>query len=137
MNGRRRVRGWGALGCSNLTGSGARGGVARDVTTDEQEQKLLQVIKDHKRAIGWTLADIPGISPSFCMHRILLEEDAKPVRQPQRRLNPHLMEVVKKEVTKLLQAGIIYPISDSTWVSPVHVAPRNLGSPWSRMRRTS
>ena len=68
--------------------------------TDEQEQKLLQVIKDHKRAIGWTLADIPGISPSFCMHRILLEEDAKPVRQPQRRLNPQLMEVVKKEVTK-------------------------------------
>ena len=50
--------------------------------TNEQEQKLLQVIKDHKRAIGWTLADIPGISPSFCMHRILLEEDAKPLRQP-------------------------------------------------------
>ena len=62
---------------------------------DEQEQKLLQVIKDHKRAIGWTLTDIPGISPSFCMHRILLEEDAKPVRQPQRRLNPQLMEVVR------------------------------------------
>ena len=70
--------------------------------TDEQEQKLLQFIKDHKRAIGWTLADILGISPSFCMHRILLEEDAKPLRQPQRRLNPQLMEVVKKEVTKLL-----------------------------------
>ena len=50
--------------------------------TDEQEQKLLQVIKDHKRAIGWTLVDIPGISPSFCMYRILLEEDDKPVRQP-------------------------------------------------------
>jgi len=75
---------------------------------------LLQVIKDHKRAIGWTLADIPSISPSFCTHRILLEEDVKLVRQPQRRLNPQLMEVVKKEVTKLLQAGIIYFISDST-----------------------
>jgi len=73
------------------------------------------------------LADIPGISPSFCMHRILLEEDAKPVRQPQRRLNPQLMEVVKKEVTKLLQAGIIYPISDNTWVSPVHVVPKKSG----------
>ena len=97
----------------------------------------MQVIKDHKRAIGWTLADIAGISPSFCMHRILLEEDAKLVRQSQRRLNPQLMEVVKKEVTKLLQVGIIYNISDSTWVSPVHVAPRNLGSLWSRMRRTS
>ena len=45
--------------------------------TDEQEQNLLQVIKDHKRAIGWTLADIPSISPSFYIHRILLEEDAK------------------------------------------------------------
>jgi len=56
--------------------------------TDEQEQKLLQVIKDHKREIGWTLADILGIGPSFYMHRILLEEDAKPVRQAQRRLNP-------------------------------------------------
>ena len=73
------------------------------------------------------MADIPGISPSFCMHRILLEEDDKPVRQPQRRLNPQLMEVVKKEVTKLLQAGIIYPISDSTWVSPVHVVPKKSG----------
>ena len=56
--------------------------------TDEKEQKLLQVIKDHKREIGWTLADILGIGPSFYMHRILLEEDAKPVRQAQRRLNP-------------------------------------------------
>ena len=95
--------------------------------TDEQKQKLLQVIKDHKRAIGWTLADIPSISPSFCMHKILLEEDAKLVRQPQRRLNPQLMEVVKKEVAKLLQAGIIYPIFDSTWVSPVHVVPKKFG----------
>ena len=73
------------------------------------------------------MVDIPGISHSFCMHKILLEEDAKPVRQSQRRLNPHLMEVVKKEVTKLLQAGIIYPISNSTWVSPVHVVPKKFG----------
>jgi len=87
----------------------------------------LQVIKDHKRAIGWTLVDIPSISPSFCMQRILLEEDAKPVKQPQRRLNPQLMEVVKKEVTKLLHASIIYPISDNSWVSPVHVVPKNFG----------
>ena len=92
--------------------------------TDEQEQHLLQVIKDHKRAIGWTLVGILGISPSFCTHKIILEEDVKPVRQPQRRLNPQLMEVVKKEVTKLLQTGIIYPISDSTWVSLVHVVPK-------------
>ena len=93
----------------------------------EQETRLLEVLKQHKRAIGWTLADIPGINPSTCMHRILLEEETKPVRQPQRRLNPLILDVVKKEVTKLLQAGIIYPISDSKWVSPVQVVPKKSG----------
>ncbi|XP_050916838.1 uncharacterized protein LOC127132019 [Lathyrus oleraceus] len=93
----------------------------------DQENKLLQVLKKHKKAIGWTLADLPGISPSMCMHRILLEDGAKTVRQPQRRLNPLILDVVKKEVTKLLQAGIIYPISDSKWVSPVQVVPKKSG----------
>ena len=85
------------------------------------------VLKKHKKAIGWTLADIPGISPSTCMHRILLEDETKLVRQPQRRLNPVILDVVKKEVTKLLQAGIIYPISDSQWISPVQVVPKKTG----------
>ncbi|GAV57601.1 hypothetical protein CFOL_v3_01138, partial [Cephalotus follicularis] len=92
-----------------------------------QEDKLLALLKENKRAIGWTMTDIIGISPSTCLHRILLEEGAKPVRQPQRRLNPLILDVVKKEVTKLLQAGIIYPISDSQWVSPVHVVPKKSG----------
>ena len=61
------------------------------------------------------------------MHRILLEDESRPVRQPQRRLNPTILDVVKKEVTKLLAAGIIYPISDSTWVSPVQVVPKKSG----------
>jgi len=61
------------------------------------------------------------------MHRILLEDGAKVVRQPQRRLNPVISDVVKKEVNKLLQAGIIYPISDSQCVSPIHVVPKKTG----------
>ena len=61
------------------------------------------------------------------MHRILLEEETKPVRQPQRRLNPLILDVVKKEVTKLLQAGIIYPISNSKRVSRVQVVPKKSG----------
>ena len=69
-----------------------------------QEEKLVQVLKEHKTAIGWTLANIKGISPSTCMHHILLEEGAKPSRQPQRRLNPPMMDVVKKEILKLLEA---------------------------------
>ena len=78
-----------------------------------QEEKLVQVLKEHKTAIGWTIADIKGISPSICMHHILLEEGAKPSRQPQRRLNPPMMDVVKKEILKLLEVGVIYPILDS------------------------
>ncbi|BAU03504.1 hypothetical protein VIGAN_UM118900 [Vigna angularis var. angularis] len=60
-------------------------------------------------------------------YRILLEEDAKPVRQPQGRLNPQLMGVVKKKDTKLLQTGLIYSNSDSTWVGPIHVVPEKYG----------
>nr|XP_027120412.1 uncharacterized protein LOC113737367 [Coffea arabica] len=84
-----------------------------------QEDDLIRLLRDHKEAIGWSVADIKGISPSLCMHQIRLEEDAKPVRQAQRRLNPLMMEVVKKEILKLLEVGIIFAISDSPWVSPV------------------
>ncbi|XP_042403344.1 uncharacterized protein LOC121992821 isoform X2 [Zingiber officinale] len=100
--------------------------IAQNLEPD-QEERLLEILRQHKKAIGWTLADIPGISPSICMHKIHLEEDVRPVRQPQRRLNPLILDVVKKEVTRLLQAGIIYPISDSKWVSPIHVVPKKSG----------
>ena len=78
-----------------------------------QEASLIGVLKKHRRAIGWTIADLHSISPLVCSHRIYLEEEAKPVRQMQRRLNPHMKEVVRGEVLKLLNAGIIYPIADS------------------------
>ena len=94
---------------------------------EEKENRLLKILQEHKAAIGWTIADIKGISPTVCMHRILLEDDAKPSREAQRRLNPNLKEVVKEEVLKLLKVGIIYPISDSKWVSPVHVVPKKSG----------
>nr|XP_009770129.1 PREDICTED: uncharacterized protein LOC104220864 [Nicotiana sylvestris] len=95
--------------------------------TAEQEDKLIRVLKEHKKALGWTVDDIKGISPAICMHKILMEEDYKPIVQPQRRLNLAMQEVVKKEVVKLLAAGIIYPISDSPWVSPVQVVPKKGG----------
>ncbi|RVW68547.1 hypothetical protein CK203_063695 [Vitis vinifera] len=94
---------------------------------DLEEEKLLRVLREHKKAIGWTIDDIKGISPSICMHKVLFEEIYKPTVQPQRRLNPSMQEVVKKEVVKLLDAGIIYPISDSTWVSSIQVVPKKGG----------
>ena len=93
----------------------------------DQEGKLLNVLHDYKSAIGWTIADIQGISPLICTHRIYLEDDCKTSREPQRRLNPTMKDVVKNEVIKLLDAGIIYPISDSKWVSPTQVVPKKSG----------
>jgi hypothetical protein len=93
----------------------------------KEEKKLIDILKNNKDAIGWTLSDLKGISPSYCMHKIMMEDNFKPVAQPQRRLNPTMKEVVRKEVVKLLEAGMIYPISDSAWVSPVQVVPKKGG----------
>ena len=87
----------------------------------------MSVLQKHKGAIGWTVADLKGVDPSICMHHINLEEDAKPTKEAQRRLNPNMREVVLKEVVKLLDAGIIYPIPDSKWVSPTQVVPKKSG----------
>ena len=93
---------------------------------EEQKGKLLWILRDHKLAIGWTIADLKGISPLICTHRIYLENDCKTSREPepQRRLNSTMKDVVKNEVIKLLDAGIIYPISDNKWVSPTQVVSK-------------
>ena len=97
--------------------------ISSSLTTVEEE-KLLRVLRDHKDAIEWSLVDLKGIPPSMCMHRILLEDGHKPSVNAQRRLNPTMKEVVKKEVLKWLDAGVIYLISNSLWVSPVQVVPK-------------
>ena len=93
-----------------------------------EEEKLLRVLRDHKHALGWSLADLKGIRPSMCMHRILLEDGHKPSVETQRRLNPTMKEVARKEVLKWLDTWVIYPISDSAWVSPVQVVPKKGGT---------
>ncbi|RVW78194.1 Retrovirus-related Pol polyprotein from transposon 17.6 [Vitis vinifera] len=95
--------------------------------TTIQEDCLLEIPRRCKKTIGWKISDLKRINPLVCTHHIYMEEEAKPVRQPQRRLNPHMQEVVRAEVLKLLQAGIIYHISDSPWVSPTQVMPKKSG----------
>ncbi|GJV30989.1 reverse transcriptase domain-containing protein [Tanacetum coccineum] len=94
---------------------------------DEDKTALIKVLKSHKHAIAWKISDIKGIDPQFCTHKIFMEENAKPVVQHQRRVNPKIYEVIKQEVIKLLDAGSIYPIFDSPWVSPVHCVPKKGG----------
>ncbi|GJR26240.1 reverse transcriptase domain-containing protein [Tanacetum coccineum] len=93
----------------------------------EKKNKLISVLKKHKQAFPWKTTDIPGICPSFCKYKIQLLDDKKPVVQKQRRLNLNMQEVVKKEIVKLLDTGIIYPIADSPWVSLIHCVPKKGG----------
>nr|GEV42958.1 reverse transcriptase domain-containing protein [Tanacetum cinerariifolium] len=88
--------------------------------SDEEKTALITVLKSHKRAITWRLSDIKGINPEFYTHKILMKDDFEPAVQHQRRVNPKIHDVIKKEVLKLLDAGLIYPISDSPLVSPVY-----------------
>nr|GEW27221.1 retrovirus-related Pol polyprotein [Tanacetum cinerariifolium] len=88
--------------------------IAKDLSIEEKTA-LITVLKSHKRAIAWKLSDIKGIDPELCTHKILMEEDLEPEVQHQRRVNLKIHDVIKNEVLKLLDAGLIYPITDSPW----------------------
>ncbi|XP_076956353.1 uncharacterized protein LOC143631473 [Bidens hawaiensis] len=94
---------------------------------ESQEKALMEVLKEFKAAIGWMIADLKGISPYIVMHKIITDPEVKPAHDAQRRLNPNMREIVKKEVLKWLDAGIIFPILDSTWVSPTQTVPKMAG----------
>ena len=94
---------------------------------EQQVQSLVKVLKRFKRAIGWTIADIIGIPPGICSHKIQLMPDHKPSIEHQRSLNPPMQEVVKKEIIKWLDAGVIYLIADSCWVCHVQCVPKKGG----------
>ena len=92
-----------------------------------EEEKLIKVLQRHKGALAWSISNIKGNNPMICMHKILMEECYKPIIEHPRRLNLTMKEVVRVEVLKLLNTGIIYAISNSNWVSPVQVVPKKWG----------
>nr|GEV32639.1 reverse transcriptase domain-containing protein [Tanacetum cinerariifolium] len=100
--------------------------IAKDLK-DVKKEALVKILKSHKWAIAWKIFDIKGIDLRFCTHKILKEEDYKPAVRSQRRVNPKIHDVIKKGVIKLLDAGMIYPISDSLWVSPIYCVPKKGG----------
>ncbi|GJW43572.1 reverse transcriptase domain-containing protein [Tanacetum coccineum] len=101
--------------------------VILEMEEDSKKSKLVSVLKKHKEAFAWKTTDISGICPSFCKHKIQLLDDNKPVVKKQRRLNPNMQEVFKKEIVKLLDTDIIFLIADSPWVSPIYCIPKKGG----------
>ena len=92
-----------------------------------QTNQLLQILRAEKEAFSWDYIDMKGINPYLCTHHIYIKDDSHPVRQPQRRMNPLLKDIVKEELQKLLNVNFIYPISDSQWVSPLVIVPKKNG----------
>nr|GEU72285.1 hypothetical protein [Tanacetum cinerariifolium] len=89
--------------------------IVKDLS-NEEKAALKMVFMSHKRAIAWKLFDIKGIDPKFCTHKNVMEDDFEPVVQHQSRVNPKIHVVIKNEVLKLFDAGLIYTISDSPWI---------------------
>jgi hypothetical protein len=98
--------------------------IVSDELCPEENEKLLNLLKKHRQVIGYSINDLKGLSPASCTHHIHMEDQCKPVVDNQRRLTHAMPEVVKKEVIKLLDVGIIYPVMHSEWVSSVHCVPK-------------
>jgi hypothetical protein len=73
----------------------------------KEEERLLEIMRKHRGAMGYTLDDLKGICPTLCQHAINMEKDAKPVVEHQRRLIPKMRDVVRNEVLKLLDDGLV------------------------------
>jgi hypothetical protein len=101
--------------------------IMSDELSPEEYEKLLNLLKKHRKVIGYLINDLKALSPAFCTHRIPMENQCKPVVDHQRRLTHAMRGVVKKEVIKLLDAGIIYTVPHSEWVSSVHCVPNKGG----------
>ncbi|GJT28252.1 reverse transcriptase domain-containing protein [Tanacetum coccineum] len=95
--------------------------IAKDLK-DEEKAALIKVLKSHKRAIAWKLSDIKGVDPEFCTHKILMEEDYEPTVQSQRRVNPKIHDVIKKEL--ILLTPDYYPISEAMG-KPIPIDPKD------------
>jgi hypothetical protein len=98
--------------------------IVSDELSPEENEKLLNLLKKHRKVIGYSINDLKGLRPAFCTYRIPMEAQCKPVVDHQRRLTHAMREVVKEEVIKLLHAGIIHPVPHSEWVSRVHYVPK-------------
>jgi hypothetical protein len=106
--------------------------IVSDELSPEENEALLILLKKHSKVIGYSIYDLKGISPAFCTHRMPMEDQCKPLVDHQKRLTHAMREVVKKQVIKLLDAGIIYLVPHSEWVSPVHCVPKKGG--WTTVK---
>ena len=108
-----------------LVSEGKEYQIGNSIQGEELEQ-YKSILNEFSDVFAWDYSDLKGVSPELCQHKIDLLEGTYPIRQRQYRLNPKYSLLVKDEIDKLLEAGFIYPVLSSEWVSPIHVVQRKL-----------
>ena len=76
--------------------------------TESQQEQFLKVLKIQSGEFAWEYTDMKGIHLDTCIHHIYMDSSISPIRQPQRRMNLALKDIVKEELQKLLNVGFIY-----------------------------
>ena len=101
--------------------------IAKDLSAEEREGFKV-MLRKHPSLFISDYSEISGVTA--VQHQINLKPNMKPVAQRLRRLGKIQQEALLAEVKKLLEAGFIYPVEDSEWVSPVVVIPKKNGKWW-------
>ena len=94
----------------------------------EERAAYARLLREYLDIFAWEPSDLTGIPPHLGEHHIDLTKGSVPVRQRQYRLNPKYLLMVKEEIDRLLEAGFIYPVNNSEWVSPIVVVPKKVGT---------
>jgi hypothetical protein len=94
------------------------------ILESDYQQKMIQMIQGKSDDFAWNYSDMRGIYPDTCIHHIYTNDQIRSVRNPQRRMNPTLKDIVKEELQKLLHVNFIYPILDRKWVSPLFIVSK-------------
>ena len=96
--------------------------------SEEEQTEYTTLLKEFLDVFAWIPLDLKGMTPELGEHHIDLMDDSVPLRQRQYRLNPRYSLMVKEEIDRLLEAGFIYPINNSEWMSPMVVVPKKVGA---------
>ena len=95
---------------------------------NKEKSTYSKLLKEFADVFAWSPSDLTGIPLTLGEHQIDLVNEAAPIRQCQYRLNPRYSLMVKEEIDRLLEAGFIYSVNNSEWVSPIVVVPKKVGA---------
>jgi len=97
------------------------------ILNQKEQEQFIKLLKRYIKFFTWTYSDMPRLDPNLVVHNLVLEKDAKPIKQKLRKMHPKVALLVKEELQKLLDVGLITPIDYPMWVSNVVSIGKKIG----------